>query len=161
MDNMKIAKKANKLIKDVLDIIKDSDKATKADVANFENIPEIFNNACGMINGNKTNEALLCGWTVSMANNAVFLLFRRQLLTPEIEKAYRELPSTEDATKDYNDLLLEEKAVADDLEAKRREFMDKQHVLDIFKAVLNGEDKDKAEEKYQQYINQLAKSMGA
>ena len=112
-----------------------------------------------MVNGNGRNEALLKGWMVSQANNMVFLLWRRGILTDEIEKAYRALPSTEEALVDYNALEAEDKKVADELEAKRREYMDGQHELDIFKAVLNGIPKDKAEAQYKAYQEKMAQAV--
>ena len=153
---METAKQANQIVKKVLEKLTD-DK----DVARFSSVPEIFNNASGMINGNEMNEALLKGWMVSQANNAVFLLWRRGTLTKEIEDEYRKLPSTEEAVKDYDELQAKDKAVADELEAKRREYMEGQHVLDIFKAVLNGVPKDQAEAKYEEYKQKLAQSLGA
>lgn len=159
--NMEVAKKANKLIKSALEILSSSESATESDINRFSNIPEIFNNAAGMTNGSDAAEALLEGWMVSMANNIMFLLFRRQLLNPEIDEEYRSLPSTEEATKDYDAYMLEEQKKAEALEAQRKEFMDSQHDLDIFKAVLNGMSKDKAEEEYDKYKEQLTKSMGA
>lgn len=153
---MDVAKQANQIVKKVLEKLTD-----EKDIARFKDVPEIFNNASGMINGNAMNEALLKGWMVSQANNAVFLLWRRGILTEDIEKEYRALPSTEEAVKDYDDLQAKDKAVADELEAKRKEYMDGQHVLDIFKAVLNGVPKEKAEAQYEEYRQKLARSMGA
>lgn len=153
---METAKQANQIVKKVLEKLTDEN-----DIARFSSVPEIFNNASGMINGNKMNEALLKGWMVSQANNAVFLLWRRGILTKEIEDEYRKLPSTEEAVKDYDELQAKDKSVADELEAKRREYTEGQHVLDIFKAVLNGVPKDLAEARYEEYKQKLAQSLGA
>ena len=135
---METAKQANQLIKKALEILTDEN-----DLAHFSNVPEIFNNASGMVNGDEYCEAMLKGWMVSQANNVMFLLWRRGLLTKELEDEYRELPSTEEAVKDFDGF---EKA--NELEAARKEFMDAQHKTDIFKAVLNGMSKEKAEEEY-------------
>lgn len=151
---METAKQANKIIKDAL-----AKLTNENDIARFSTIPEIFNNAAGMTNGNAMNESLLKGWMVSQANNIVFLLWRRGILDDEIEKAYRELPSTEEATEDYEALLKEDKAIADEIEAKRKEYMNGQHELDIFKAVLNGMSKEQAEEQAKKYQEQLAQAM--
>lgn len=151
---MDVAKQANQIIKDSLALLTDEN-----DIARFGDIPEIFNNAAGMVNENKTNEALLKGWMVSQANNAVFLLWRRGILTDEIEKAYRALPSTEEALVDYSNLEAEDKKVADELEAKRREYMEGQHELDIFKAVLNGIPKERAEAQYKAYQEKMAQAV--
>lgn len=151
---MEAAKQANKIVKEALERLTD-----KRDIANFEKVPEIFNNASGMLNGNKINEALLAVWMVSQATNIVFLLWRRQIEHADVEKELRELPSTDSLLDAYNTLIAEDKKIADDIEAKRREYMDTQRDLDIFKAVLNGQSKEQAEGQYKQYQERLAQSM--
>ena len=153
---MDVAKQANKIIKEVLEKLTD-----EKDIARFKDIPEIFNNAAGMVNGNKINEALLNVWMLSEATNSVFLLWRRGIEHGAIEKEWRKLPSTDEVAAIYEALLAEDKKEADALEAQRRAYMDKQHELDIFKAVLNGESKEKAEARYEEYKKKLAQSMGA
>ena len=140
---METAKQANQLIKKALEILTDEN-----DLAHFSNVPEIFNNASGMVNGDEYCEAMLKGWMVSQANNVMFLLWRRGLLTKELEDEYRELPSTEEAVKDFDGFETANAEKANELEAARKEFMDAQHKTDIFKAVLNGMSKEKAEEEY-------------
>lgn len=140
---METAKQANQLIKKALEILTDEN-----DLAHFSNVPEIFNNASGMVNGDEYCEAMLKGWMVSQANNVMFLLWRRGLLTKELEAEYRELPSTEEAVKDFDGFEKANAEKANELEAARKEFMDAQHKTDIFKAVLNGMSKEKAEEEY-------------
>lgn len=153
---MEEAKKANAIIRDGFALLTE-----EADIKRFEPIKEIFNTASGMLQGDNKEymEAILKGWMVSQANNMVFLLWRRGILTPEIEAAYRELPSTEEAVKDYDKFEDELKAVADDLEAQRKDFAEKQHGIDIFKAVLNGMSKAEAEAQYEKYKAQIAKAM--
>lgn len=151
---MEAAKQANKIVKEALERLTD-----ERDIANFEKVPEIFNNASGMLNGNKINEALLSVWMVSQATNIVFLLWRRQIEHADVEKELRELPSTDSLLDAYNALIAEDKKIADDIEAKRREYMDTQRDLDIFKAVLNGQSKEQAEGQYKQYQERLAQSM--
>ena len=140
---METAKQANQLIKKALEILTDEN-----DLAHFSNVPEIFNNASGMVNGDEYCEAMLKGWMVSQANNVMFLLWRRGLLTKELEDEYRELPSTEEAVKDFEGFEKANAEKANELEAARKELMDAQHKTDIFKAVLNGMSKEKAEEEY-------------
>ena len=140
---METAKQANQLIKKALEILTDEN-----DLAHFSNVPEIFNNASGMVNGDEYCEAMLKGWMVSQANNVMFLLWRRGLLTKELEDEYRELPSTEEAVKDFEGFEKANAEKANELEAARKEFMDAQHKTDIFKAILNGMSKEKAEEEY-------------
>lgn len=140
---METAKQANQLIKKALEILTDEN-----DLAHFSNVPEIFNNASGMVNGDEYCEAMLKGWMVSQANNIMFLLWRRGLLTKELEDEYREMPSTEEAVKDFEGFEKANAEKANELEAARKEFMDAQHKTDIFKAILNGMSKEKAEEEY-------------
>ena len=140
---METAKQANQLIKKALEILTDEN-----DLAHFSNVPEIFNNASGMVNGDEYCEAMLKGWMVSQANNIMFLLWRRNLLTFELEDEYRALPSTEEAVKDFEGFEKANAEKANELEAARKEFMNAQHKTDIFKAILNGMSKEKAEEEY-------------
>lgn len=152
---MDVAKQANQIIKDSIALMDENGAKY------FAALPEIFNNASGMVNGNEKAEALLKGWMVSQASQTVFYLWRRNILTPEIEEAFRALPLTEDAVADWEAFEAADKKVADDLEDKRREYMNGQHEIDIFKAVLNGVPKDQAEAKYKEYQQQIAKSVGA
>lgn len=148
---METAKEANAVIRDALALLTDEN-----DIARFAPVLEIFNNAAGMVNGNEYCEAMLKGWMVSQANNIVFLLWRRGIMTPEIEEAYRKLPTTEEAVKDYDTFEDAAKKEAEELEAQRKAYMDKQHETDIFKAVLNGMSKEKAEEEYAKYKEQMS-----
>lgn len=153
---MEEAKQANQIVKEVLTRLTDEN-----DIARFTQIPEIFNNAAGMIDGNPINEALLKTWIISEATNAVFLLWRRGIKHDDIEAEWRKLPTTDEMAAEYNALLEPDKREAEELEARRRAYMEKQHVLDIFKAVLNGTPKEEAERKYKEYQEKLAQSMGA
>ena len=151
-----IAKHANQIVKVVLERLTE-----KRDIENFKDVPTIYNNASGMINDDERKAALLDAWMVSQATNAVFLLWRRGIKHDDIEKAWRELPTTDTVAQHYEDLLTEDNKVAEKLEAERREFINHQHELDIFKAVLNGQTKEEAEARYQEYQNKVAKSVGA
>lgn len=153
---MEEAKQANQIVKEVLTRLTDEN-----DIARFTQVPEIFNNAAGMVNGNPINEALLKTWIVSEATNAVFLLWRRNIKHDDIEAEWRKLPTTDEMAAAYNAFIAEDKKEADEIEARRRAYMDKQHELDIFKAVLNGTPKEEAERKYKEYQEKLAQSMGA
>ena len=67
---METAKQAYKIISDVVKLLEN-----KEDIARFEAVKKSYNDAAGMINGDKQATAALKAWTVSMANNAVFLAF--------------------------------------------------------------------------------------
>lgn len=152
---MDVAKQANQIIIDSIALMDENGAKY------FSNLPEIFNNAAGMTNKNEKKEALLKGWMVSQASQVVFYLWRRNLITEDIEKAFRALPLTEDAVADWNQFEENDKKVADELEEQRREYMNGQHEIDIFKAVLNGIPKDKAEAKYNEYQQKIAQATGA
>ena len=152
---METAKQANAIVRDALALLTDEN-----DIARFKPVQEIFNNAAGMVNGDAYCEAILKGWMVSQANNIVFLLWRRNILTPEIEAAYRALPSTEEAVADFDAFEKEKANKAAALEAQRKEFAEEQRISDIFKAVLNGMSKDKAEAEYDKYTEQLKAARG-
>lgn len=153
---MEDAKAANAIIRDGFALLTE-----EADIKRFEPIKEIFTTASGMIQGEQRGykEAMIKGWMVSQANNMVFLLWRRGIITPEIEAAYRALPSTEEAVKAYDEFEDATKAEAEKLEEARKEFAEKQHDVDIFKAVLNGMSKAQAEAQYEKYKAQVAKAM--
>ena len=160
MEEIAVAKKANQIVKEVLARL-ETVPTKEADFNNFKDVPEIFNNASGMLEGNATNIALLNLWMTSQATNAVFLLWRRGIEHADIEKEWRELPTTDELMEIYNGLISEDKKEAERLEAERRKYMDGQHKLDIFKGVLNGLTKEEAEAKQKEYQERLAKSLGA
>lgn len=160
MEEIAVAKKANQIIKEVLARL-ETVPTREADFNNFKDVPEIFNNAAGMLEGNKTNIALLNLWMASQATNAVFLLWRRGIEHADIEKEWRELPATDELMDTYNALLDEDRKEAEKIEAERRVYMEGQRKLDIFKAILNGLSKEQAEEKQKEYQEKLAKSLGA
>lgn len=160
MEEIAVAKKANQIVKKVLERL-ETVPAKEADFNNFKDVPEIFNNAAGQLEKNPINIALLNLWMTSQATNAVFLLWRRGIEHEDIAAEWRELPSTDELMDAYNALLAEDRKVAEKLEAERRAYMGEQHKLDIFKAILNGMTKEQAEEKQKEYENRLAKSLGA
>ena len=159
MEEIAVAKKANQIVKEVLARL-ETVPTTEADFNNFKDVPEIFNNAAGMLEGNATNIALLNLWMTSQATNAVFLLWRRGIEHADIEKEWRELPATDELMDAYNALLDEDRKEAEKIEAERRVYMEGQRKLDIFKAILNGLSKEQAEEKQKEYQEKLAKSLG-
>lgn len=159
MEEIAVAKKANQIVKEVLARL-ETVPTREADFNNFKDVPEIFNNAAGMLEGNATNIALLNLWMASQATNAVFLLWRRGIEHADIEKEWRELPATDELMDAYNALLDEDRKEAEKIEAERRVYMEGQRKLDIFKAILNGLSKEQAEEKQKEYQEKLAKSLG-
>lgn len=160
MEEIAVAKKANQIVKKVLERL-ETVPTKEADFNNFKSVPEIFNNAAGQLKDNPINIALFNLWMVSQATNATFLLWRRGIEHADIEAEWRKLPTTDELMDVYQALLDEDKKVAEKLEAERRKYMDGQHELDIFKAILNGMTREQAEEKQKEYQDRLAKSLGA
>lgn len=160
MEEIAVAKKANQIVKKVLERL-ETVPTKEADFDNFKNVPEIFNNAAGQLKENPINIALLNLWMASQATNATFLLWRRGIEHADIEAEWRELPTTDELMDTYQALLAEDREVAEKLEEERRKYMDGQHELDIFKAILNGMTREQAEEKQKEYQDRLAKSLGA
>lgn len=156
MDGITVAKKANQIIVKSLERLKE-----EHDINNFKDIPTIFNNAAGMVNDNPVFTALLNVWMVSQATNIVFLLWRREIEHDDIEKEWRELPTTDEMMDAYEASQEPDRKEAEELETRRRAYMDKQHQLDIFKGVLNGQSKEEAEANYKEYQERMAKSLGA
>ena len=150
---METAKQANAFITKALEVLTDEN-----DIKQYGNLPEIFNNASGMVNENPECIAMLKGWMISKANSVAFLLWRRGILTEELEAMYRELPTAEEAVKDFEEFEKKNAERAQELENARKEYMDEQHVTDIFKAVLNGMSKEKAEAEYQKMQEQIAQA---
>lgn len=153
---MEYAKEANKLVKQALERLTEP-----RDIHNFEDVPTIFNNAAGMVNGDARKEALLEAWMLSQATNIIFLLWRRQIEHDDLEKEWRKLPTTDEAALAYEELLKKDNEEADKLDAERRDFMGRQHELDIFKSVLNGVSKEEAEKQSKEYEEKVAKTLGA
>lgn len=162
-DNLALAKEAFKIVSDVRAVIAKT-KGTN------EYVEEDLKHLDKMINGYKGAKKLLigerecafaAGWMVSMANNAAFLAYRRNVATPEIEAAYRKLPSTEAAMKDFDNFVNEDNEKAKAIEAERRKFMEEQHGLDIVKSVFGGQSVEQAKEKLKEYQQAVAKSLGA
>ena len=162
-DNLALAKEAFKIVSDVRAEIAKTKGTNEYVEKDLERLDE-------MINGYKGAKKLLigerecafaAGWMVSMANNAVFLAYRRYVATPEIEDAYRKLPSTEAAMKDYEKFMNDDNEKAKALEAERRKFMEGQHSLDILKSVFGGQSVEQAKEKLKEYQQAVAKSLGA
>jgi len=162
-DNLALAKEAFKIVSDVRAEIAKTKGTNEYVEKDLERLDEMINGYKGakkLLTGEREC-AFAAGWMVSMANNAVFLAYRRNVATPEIEAAYRELPSTEAAMKDYEKFMNDDNEKAKALEAERRQFMEGQHSLDILKSVFGGQSVEQAKEKLKEYQQAVAKSLGA
>lgn len=162
-DNLALAKEAFKIVSDVRAVIaktKDTNEYVEEDLKHLDRMINGYKGAKKLLTGEREC-AFAAGWMVSMANNAVFLAYRRNVAAPEIEAAYRKLPSTEAAMKDFDNFVNEDNEKAKAIEAERRKFMEEQHGLDIVKSVFGGQSVEQAKEKLKEYQQAVAKSLGA
>ena len=157
---MDTIKKANKILAEGILLLPDEAKESfKTDTGIMKN--EAINNACGMLNDNEEKIAMLKAYAVQEANSVVSILWREQLLTPELEKEYRELPSMKEMADAYNVFTDERKKHMDAVMDQHRAIANEEKELDIFKGVVNGMSKEESEKKYEEYQKQQQQAMGA
>ena len=156
---MDTIKAANKIIKDGVALLPDDAKAEYKAQANDIFIYEAISNAMAMVNENEERAALLGAYAVQEANRVVTMLWRMELLPPELENAYRKLPRMEDMAKMYNEFTSARKARMDEVMAQHRAIAEEEKELDIFKGVINGMDKKESEKKYTEYQQQAQQAM--
>lgn len=156
MDTIKLA---NKVIKEGIALLPDEAKGDFKTKLGDLFINEAINNACGMTNGNEEMEALLGAYAVQEANRLVSTLWREQLLTPELEKNYRSLPSMKEMAEVYNKFTDARKARMDEVMAQHKAIADEEKGFDIFKGVINGLSKEESEKKYADYKAQQEQAM--
>ena len=148
---METIKLANKIIKESVALLPDDAKGDYKARLGEGFVYDAINNACGMVNGSEEKEALLGAWAVQEANRVVTELWRLQLLTDKIEKEYRELPSMKEMAAKYNEFTDDRKTRMNEVVAQHNAITDEEKELDIFKGVINGMTKDKAESEYKAY----------
>lgn len=151
---MEIIKKANKIIKEGIALLPDDAKGDFKASASDIFVDEAINNACGAVNKNEEKIAMLEAWAVQEANTVVSELWRMQLLTPELEKAYRELPVMKETADAYNKFLDDRKARKDALMEQIKAINEEERELDIFKGIINGIPAEESEKRYEAYRKQ-------
>ena len=151
---MEIIKKANKIIKEGIALLPDDAKGDFKASASDIFVDEAINNACGAVNKNEEKIAMLEAWAVQEANTVVSELWRMQLLTPELEKAYRELPVMKETADAYNKFLDARKARKDALMEQIKAINEEERELDIFKGIVNGIPAEESEKRYEAYRKQ-------
>lgn len=154
-------KTIEELIKEEKAFLKDASSLldNETDKEYFTRKKGIFRTA-GILAETPEQKELLLNNLVQARHQLVFLLFRRELITDEITKKFLSMMTIEDANKRYADVEDERKARQDE-EAKRvAELREEENKLDIFKGVLSGMTKEKAEEELAKYQAEAAKAMG-
>lgn len=157
---MDTIKAANKIIKEGVALLPDEAKKDFKAQASDILIDEAINNACGALNGSEEKIAMLGAYAVQEANRVVTMLWRMELLTPELEKAYRELPTMETMANAYNEFLADRKARMDKVMADHKVIAEEEKELDIFKGIINGISAEEAARKYEEFKKQQQAAMG-
>ena len=156
---MDTIKAANQIIREGVALLPDEAKADYKAQAGDIFIHEAISNAMAMVNKDEEREALLRAYAVQEANRVVTTLWREKLLTEELEKAYRELPTMKEMADAYNKFTSDRKARMDKVMEDHRAIANEEKELDIFKGVINGMDKKESEKKYAEYQQQAQQAM--
>ena len=156
---MDTIKAANKVIKDGIALLPDEAKGDFKAQASDIFIDEAINNACGALNENEEKTAMLKAYAVQEANRVVTMLWRMELLTPELEKEYRTLPKMEEMAEAYNKFTSDRKARMDKIMADHKVIADEEKDLDIFKGIINGISAKEATKKYEEFQKQQQAAM--
>lgn len=157
MDTIKLA---NKVIKEGITLLPDDAKKDFKAQASDIFIDEAINNACGALNENGEKIAMLGAYAVQEANRVVSTLWREELLTPELEKEYRELPKMTEMADKYNEFTSARKARMDEVMEQHRAIAEEEKELDIFKGIVNGIPAEESEKRYNEYRKQQQSAMG-
>lgn len=158
---MDTIKAANKIIKEGIALLPDDAKKDFIARANEEiTTGDAINNACGALNGDEEKIAMLTAWAVQEANRVVTMLWRMELLTPELEKEYRKLPTMKTVETEYNKFVDIRKKRLDEAMDLQRKLADEDRDLQIFQGIVNGIPAEKAEKEYDSYRKQQQQAMG-
>ena len=105
-------------------------------------------------------KTILWGQYGMTRNQLVFLLFRTERLTKEVEEEFRTLTPLEVISEAINVFDAEHKKEEDEFkEIARKQYAEEQK-REIFKAVCNGMSEEDAKAKLAEYENQVKQSMG-
>lgn len=150
-----LIKKEKDFLKEATTLLEDEN-----DKEYFTRKKGIFRTAATLAETPEQKELLLNN-LVQARHQIVFLLFRRRLITDNLTEKFLSMMTIEEANRRYAALEDERKARQDE-EAKRINVLrEEESKLDIFKGVLAGMTKEKAEEELKKYQAEAAKAMGA
>lgn len=159
---MDTIKAANKVIAEGIILLPDEAKADYKAQANTEIfVNEAIANAMGAVNENAEKMALLTAYAVQEANQIVSTLWRLELLTDELEKEYRALPTLKEVADAYNEFTAARKERLDKIMENHKAITDEEKELDIFKGIINGISAKDAEKKYNEFKAAQSQAMGA
>lgn len=152
---METIKAANRIIKEGIELLPDEAKGDFKTQTGDIFIDEAISNATAMVNKDEEKEALLEAYAIQEANRMASTLWRLQIITPELEKEYRALPTMKEAADHYNGFTNARKERMEDVVRLHKEITDEEKVLDIFKGVINGMSAKDAEKRYDEYQQQM------
>lgn len=154
-------KTIEELIKEEKNFIKEASEllTNETDKEYFTRKKGIFRTA-GTLAETPEQKELLLNNLVQTRHQLVFLLFRRELITDEITKKFLSMMTIEDANKRYADVEDERKKRQEEESVRINALREEENKLDIFKGVLSGMTKEKAEEELKKYQAEAAKAMG-
>lgn len=149
-----LIKKEKSFIKEASELL-----TNETDKEYFTRKKGIFRTA-GTLAETPEQKELLLNNLVQTRHQLVFLLFRRELITDEITKKFLSMMTIEDANKRYADAEDERKKRQEEESVRINALREEENKLDIFKGVLSGMTKEKAEEELKKYQAEAAKAMG-
>ena len=154
-------KTIEELIKEEKNFIKEASEllTNETDKEYFTRKKGIFRTAATLAETPEQKELLLNN-LVQARHQLVFLLFRREIITDEITKKFLSMMTIEDANKRYADVEDERKKRQEEESVRINALREEENKLDIFKGVLSGMTKEKAEEELKKYQAEAAKAMG-
>lgn len=154
-------KTIEELIKEEKNFIKEASEllTNETDKEYFTRKKGIFRTA-GTLAETPEQKELLFNNLVQTRHQLVFLLFRRELITDEITKKFLSMMTIEEANKRYADVEDERKKRQEEESVRINALREEENKLDIFKGVLSGMTKEKAEEELKKYQAEAAKAMG-
>lgn len=147
-----VDKTIEELIKEEKAFIKEASEllTNETDKEYFTRKKGIFRTA-GTLAETPEQKELLYNNLVQTRHQLVFLLFRRELITDEITKKFLSMMTIEDANKRYAAVEDERKKRQDEEAVRINELREEENKLDVFKGVLSGMTKEKAEEELAKY----------
>ena len=158
---MDTIKAANKIVKEGLLLLPDEAKGDfKAAANNNIFVNEAIGTAATVAGDNEEKKAMLEAVAVREANQMAATLWRLELITPEIEKEFRALPTLVDVVAKYNVFVDGRKAREDELSEQFRAFSEEKRDIDIFMGIINGISPDVAEQKYEDFRNAQQQALG-
>lgn len=158
---MDIVTRANKLISEGIALLPEDAKEDFKAAANKDIYTyQALENAIPVVGDSEEKKAMLEAVAIREANQMAATLWRLELITPEIEKEFRELPALADVVAKYNTLLEPRKAREEELSEQFRVLSEEKREQDIFMGIINGVSPEKAEQQYEEFRKTQQQALG-